>query len=276
MISYFRFMMQGALSREVAAPRALLAREDDAQNNNDDAQIMSLNAQLVEAESDADKLRSQLWAERLKHNHEIQSLKETFETEMRIKDAQIEEAHQKTMSLQYALLDVSKIEQEVERAKDINDALEEELLIYTQHIKDVEARVNRTPSPIPQSRVDEDDDDDERSEDNMEVHQDDRKKCSIIVDFEATCNTGICKFPGDDCPVIRGGCKHPFHLHCINKWLTSQEENRQEKVCPLCRQVWSYKNEEEDKTETMTGEAETAENGTPQFVLPTPIFNDDD
>ncbi len=70
------------------------------------------------------------------------------------------------------------------------------------------------------------------------------QKCAVCrVDFEATCNTGICKFPGDDCPVIRGTCKHPFHLHCINKWLASLEENRQEKVCPLCRQVWSINSE---------------------------------
>ena len=53
------------------------------------------------------------------------------------------------------------------------------------------------------------------------------QKCAVCrVDFEATCNTGICKLPGDDCPVIRGACK--------------LEENRQEIVCPLCRQVWSF------------------------------------
>ena len=40
------------------------------------------------------------------------------------------------------------------------------------------------------------------------------------------------KFPGDDCPVVWGECNHPFHLPCINKWLTSQGDQPQ---CPLCR-----------------------------------------
>ena len=43
------------------------------------------------------------------------------------------------------------------------------------------------------------------------------------------------KFPGDDCPVVWGKCNHPFHLPCINKWLTSQ--GAEQAQCPLCRLV---------------------------------------
>ncbi|CBY14436.1 unnamed protein product [Oikopleura dioica] len=101
------------------------------------------------------------------------------------------------------------------------------------------------------------------------------QKCAVCrVDFEATCNTGICKFPGDDCPVIRGACKHPFHLHCINKWLASLEENRQEKVCPLCRQVWSINSE--DEIENNSTETIEDTNADIQFVLPLPTFARDD
>uniref|UniRef100_A0A914Q789 Anaphase-promoting complex subunit 11 n=1 Tax=Panagrolaimus davidi TaxID=227884 RepID=A0A914Q789_9BILA len=40
--------------------------------------------------------------------------------------------------------------------------------------------------------------------------------------------------PGDDCPLALGDCKHPFHLHCINKWADSQPKPS----CPLCRTEW--------------------------------------
>ena len=45
------------------------------------------------------------------------------------------------------------------------------------------------------------------------------------------------KFPGDDSPVVWGVCAHAFHLQCITKWLTSQQEQR----CPFCRRAWEYK-----------------------------------
>ena len=50
--------------------------------------------------------------------------------------------------------------------------------------------------------------------------------------FEACCTN--CKMPGDDCPLALGDCKHPFHLHCINKWADSQPKPS----CPLCRTEW--------------------------------------
>jgi anaphase-promoting complex subunit 11 len=47
-----------------------------------------------------------------------------------------------------------------------------------------------------------------------------------------------CKMPGDDCPIVWGECSHPFHMHCIVKWINSQvniyiyalERERVEKV----------------------------------------------
>jgi anaphase-promoting complex subunit 11 len=45
-----------------------------------------------------------------------------------------------------------------------------------------------------------------------------------------------CKFAGDDCPLVWGECTHCFHLHCIMKWLQSQQQ------CPMCRKEWKYLN----------------------------------
>lgn len=35
-----------------------------------------------------------------------------------------------------------------------------------------------------------------------------------------------CKMPGDDCPIVWGECSHPFHMHCIVKWINSQVAKR--------------------------------------------------
>lgn len=51
--------------------------------------------------------------------------------------------------------------------------------------------------------------------------------------FEACC--GECRLPGDDCPVVWGACSHCFHMHCIVKWLNTQQ------ACPLCRAAWHFK-----------------------------------
>ncbi|CUM65519.1 uncharacterized protein PRCAT00003165001 [Priceomyces carsonii] len=62
--------------------------------------------------------------------------------------------------------------------------------------------------------------------------------CGICrVAFDGTCPN--CKYPGDDCPLVLGaGCTHNFHLHCILKWL---EQDTSKGLCPMCRQVFTYK-----------------------------------
>lgn len=61
--------------------------------------------------------------------------------------------------------------------------------------------------------------------------------CGICrVAFDGCCPD--CKFAGDDCPLVWGECSHCFHIHCIEKWLSSQQ---QEQKCPMCRQDWKYK-----------------------------------
>jgi anaphase-promoting complex subunit 11 len=66
--------------------------------------------------------------------------------------------------------------------------------------------------------------------------------------YDSTCSK--CKYPGDDCPLLKGECHHSFHMvlahlkvslsirlttekHCIFSWL--RQEAAQEK-CPMCRQ----------------------------------------
>lgn len=62
--------------------------------------------------------------------------------------------------------------------------------------------------------------------------------CGICrVAFDGTCPN--CKYPGNECPLILGaGCTHNFHLHCILKWL---EQDTSRGLCPMCRQVFIYK-----------------------------------
>ncbi|KAJ1370369.1 hypothetical protein KIN20_032078 [Parelaphostrongylus tenuis] len=61
--------------------------------------------------------------------------------------------------------------------------------------------------------------------------------CGICrMAFEACCNQ--CKCPGDECPLVLGQCKHPFHMHCIVKWTDAQ--NTPKPQCPLCRQEWKF------------------------------------
>lgn len=38
--------------------------------------------------------------------------------------------------------------------------------------------------------------------------------------------------------AVTGECGHQFHLHCIMKWLGTQQTNRQ---CPMCRRDWQFK-----------------------------------
>ena len=60
-------------------------------------------------------------------------------------------------------------------------------------------------------------------------------RCSIRLKCRCACAAG--KYPGDDSPVVWGVCGHAFHLQCITKWLSSQNEQR----CPFCRRSWEYK-----------------------------------
>ncbi|KAI1725070.1 anaphase-promoting complex subunit 11 RING-H2 finger domain-containing protein [Ditylenchus destructor] len=61
--------------------------------------------------------------------------------------------------------------------------------------------------------------------------------CGICrAPFEACCVD--CKYPGDECPLVLGACKHPFHMHCIVKW--SSLSTQQTPACPLCRQEWKF------------------------------------
>lgn len=58
--------------------------------------------------------------------------------------------------------------------------------------------------------------------------------CGICrMPFDASCSE--CRYPGDQCPVLHGECRHCFHEHCIMKWINSQQTN---KLCPMCRGEW--------------------------------------
>ncbi|RKP10148.1 anaphase-promoting complex subunit 11, partial [Thamnocephalis sphaerospora] len=52
--------------------------------------------------------------------------------------------------------------------------------------------------------------------------------------FDACCPD--CKMPGDDCALVRGECKHCFHIHCIYKWIRSDQNPDQQ--CPMDRRPW--------------------------------------
>lgn len=44
------------------------------------------------------------------------------------------------------------------------------------------------------------------------------------------------------CLSVWGECSHCFHIHCIVKWLNSQQVNQ---LCPMCRQDWKFKSDME-------------------------------
>jgi anaphase-promoting complex subunit 11 len=58
------------------------------------------------------------------------------------------------------------------------------------------------------------------------------------------------KFPGDDSPVVWGICSHSFHLQCINRWLSTQAEQK----CPFCRRAWEFKQADVATTSDPEGE----------------------
>ncbi len=58
--------------------------------------------------------------------------------------------------------------------------------------------------------------------------------CTICQNvFEMPCPK--CKFAGEECPPLEGQCGHHFHMHCVYKWLNTNE------ICPLCRTKWAEK-----------------------------------
>ncbi|ODV62039.1 anaphase promoting complex subunit 11, partial [Ascoidea rubescens DSM 1968] len=62
----------------------------------------------------------------------------------------------------------------------------------------------------------------------------DDELCGICrAAFDSTCP--VCKYPGDECPMVLGNCHHAFHLHCILKWLDTETSNG---LCPMCRQTF--------------------------------------
>ncbi|XP_055349658.1 RING-box protein 1-like [Paramacrobiotus metropolitanus] len=63
----------------------------------------------------------------------------------------------------------------------------------------------------------------------------DEDDCGICRSPFAGCCSD-CRFPGEDCPIVSGKCTHTFHVHCIQKWLQSQQQQKQ--TCPMCRQEW--------------------------------------
>ncbi|KAI5449846.1 ubiquitin-protein ligase Anaphase Promoting Complex [Naganishia albida] len=80
------------------------------------------------------------------------------------------------------------------------------------------------------ARDEEDDDDDDDDDDD----EDDEEMCGVCQqEFESACPA--CKVPGDDCPLIWGGCKHVFHMHCLLQWLQTPSSKEQ---CPLDRRPW--------------------------------------
>jgi anaphase-promoting complex subunit 11 len=62
--------------------------------------------------------------------------------------------------------------------------------------------------------------------------------CGICqMPFEG-CAPGV-KYPGDECPVVWGKCKHAFHLQCVSTWLGSGKS-----TCPICRAEWEFESTE--------------------------------
>jgi len=99
-----------------------------------DAQKMSLNAQLTEARSDADKFRKQLDEEKIKlnqKNNELQSLHEKFETALTVKNVEVEEARKNQSTM-------------LQQSLNMKNSHEETMSIAIENIRDEhEAEVKR-------------------------------------------------------------------------------------------------------------------------------------
>ncbi|KAI8833989.1 anaphase-promoting complex subunit Apc11, partial [Chytriomyces cf. hyalinus JEL632] len=58
--------------------------------------------------------------------------------------------------------------------------------------------------------------------------------CGICrAPFDGCCPD--CKTPGDECAIIIGECKHVFHMHCLLKWISTEQSKN---LCPMDRLPW--------------------------------------
>ncbi|PWN94032.1 RING/U-box [Acaromyces ingoldii] len=53
--------------------------------------------------------------------------------------------------------------------------------------------------------------------------------------FDGCCAN--CREGGDQCPLLFGKCSHIFHMHCIIRWVDSQNQQNEPK-CPMCKRDW--------------------------------------
>lgn len=62
----------------------------------------------------------------------------------------------------------------------------------------------------------------------------DDETCGICYSpFNGCCTQ--CKHPGLACPIVSGICKHVFHKHCIENWISKDVSKGQ---CPMDRRPW--------------------------------------
>ncbi|EYE94988.1 anaphase promoting complex subunit 11 [Aspergillus ruber CBS 135680] len=86
--------------------------------------------------------------------------------------------------------------------------------------------------------------------------------CGICrVQFDGTCPT--CKFPGDDCALLLGKCGHSFHMHCLMTWI---QQEASKGLCPMCRQKFEWKGNEEDGNATQNTQ-DTAQDTTQEIQV---------
>ncbi|KAH0794953.1 RING-box protein 2 isoform X1 [Histomonas meleagridis] len=61
--------------------------------------------------------------------------------------------------------------------------------------------------------------------------------CSIChSNLIAPCYICEAESKTEPCPLQEGQCSHVFHLHCISKWIQSNNSN-----CPVCNKEWVVK-----------------------------------
>merc|ERR1711976_235220 len=58
------------------------------------------------------------------------------------------------------------------------------------------------------------------------------ENCAICKQFLTLACPQCANTPGSKCQIVWGGCNHPYHAHCLNRWLESKN------TCPLCSAEW--------------------------------------